>query len=143
MWRLSLFCSFLLMVSCASSNRLPEFKARFVKAGLDNDFADFVDLHAGEPVKLDLEWERGAFRGGADKEAQFFVLFENCAETLEKEEEPAVGNCNGTEYRVPLHNGVALVSDQDGRRRLRGVFEPEERTGPARGLFSVALIAVE
>lgn len=133
----------LLLAGCASQSGIPEFKSKFVKAGLDNDFADFVDIHAGEPVRLDLEWERGAFRGGTDRDAQFFVLFENCAETLEKDEVPEVGNCNGTEYRVPLRKGAPLVADQDGRKRLRGVFEPAERTGPSQGLFTVALVAVE
>lgn len=117
---------------------MPEFRSKFTKAGLDNDFAEFVDAHAGEKVRLDLQWERGAFKGGSEKDFQFFVLFESCAE-LEKGEEPSVGICHGTEYNVPKRDGKAMISETGGAWRLRGDFEPGERTGPQQGLFAVEL----
>ena len=128
----------LLLMGMGCSKAVPEFRAKFTKAGLDSDFAEFVDAHAGEKVRLDLQWERGAFNGGQEKEFQFFVLFESCAE-LEKGEQPSVGNCHGTEYNVPKRDGKALLSEHDGTWRLRGEFEPGERTGPLQGLFAVEL----
>lgn len=128
----------LLLMGLGCGKATPEFRAKFTKAGLDNDFAEFVDAHAGEKVKLDLQWERGAFNGGQEKEFQFFVLFESCAE-LEKGEQPSVGTCHGTEYNVPKRDGKPLLSEQNGTWRLRGEFEPGERTGPLQGLFAVEL----
>jgi len=121
-----------------SSKGVPEFRAKFTKASLDNDFAEFIDAHSGEKVRLDLQWERGAFKGGQEKDFQFFVLFESCAE-LEKGEQPSVGTCHGAEYNVPKRDGKALLSEEGGLWRLRGEFEPGERTGSLQGLFAVEL----
>jgi hypothetical protein len=146
MWRKWMLCGLLLLVcggcSFVGKEDVPAFKARFKNGGLDNDFGDFLDEHPGKKVMLDLQWERGAFHGGAEKEFQFFVLFESCAENLEKGEEPAVGNCNGTEYNVPKADGRAMLTEEGGVWRLRGVFQPGEKTGPLQGLFAVELEAV-
>lgn len=139
MGRVILAVALLLGVGCSGTSEMPVFKSKFVKAGLDNDFADFIDAHAGEDVRLDLQWERGAFNGGTESEFQFFVLFDGCAEQLEKGEKPDVGNCHGTEYNVPKVDGKPLLAEVDGVWRLRGVFAPGERSGPKQGLFAVEL----
>ncbi|MBI2687961.1 MAG: hypothetical protein HYX27_16760 [Acidobacteria bacterium] len=118
---------------------MPSFKTKFAKAAVDSDFGDFIEEHAGEKVKLDLQWERGAFDGASEKDFQFFVLFESCGEALEKGEKPTIYNCSGTEYNVPKVEGKALITEDGGVFRLRGVFEPSERTGPLQGLFAVEL----
>lgn len=129
----------LLCAGCASQDKAASFRAKFSAGGLDSDFAEFLDDHAGELVKLDLQWERGAFRGGTQDEFQYFVLFDSCAEKLEKGEKPEVGNCNGTEYNVPKQDGKALLTEEGGTWRLRGTFEPGERSGPLQGLYSMTL----
>jgi hypothetical protein len=138
MWRSWFVCGLLVTGVSCSNQGVPEFRAKFTRAGLDNDFAEFVDAHAGEKVRLDLQWERGAFNGRQEKDFQYFVLFESCAE-LEKGEQPTVGICHGTEYNVPKREGKALLSEEGGTWRLRGDFEPGERTGPLQGLFAVEL----
>lgn len=125
-----------LMTGCGMlQEATPAYQAKFAKGQLDDDFGEFVDKHEGQTVRLDLQWEPGAFQGGSD----FFVLFETCAEPLEKGETPAIGNCNGTEYNVPKKNGRAVLTQEGGRWRLRGLFTPGERTGPQQGLFAVPL----
>lgn len=139
-WRIGAVVGLVLLAGCgALQETTPSFRGKFVKGGLDSDFGDFVDANEGKAVRLDLQWEPGAFQGGTEKEFQFFVLFDSCAEPLEKGEGPAVGNCNGTEYNVPRLDGKALITQDGGRWRLRGVFTPGEKTGPQQGLFAVAL----
>ena len=133
----------LCLAGCSSDTKAPAFQARFVAGGLDNGLGDFLDEHAGEPVRLDLQWAPGAWQGGTAEESQFFVLFESCAEKLEKGEKPEVGNCTGTEYSVPKQEGQPALVEANGGWRLRGVFEAAERTGPLRGLYAVTLEPVE
>ena len=122
-----------------TSDDIPEFRAKFAAAGLDNDFGEFIDTHAGEEVRLDIQWERGAFNGGAENASQFFVLFESCEEKLENGEKPGIGNCSGTKYTVPKSGGKTLITESGGKWRLRGVYTPGDRTGPSQGLSDVEL----
>lgn len=138
MWRNWMLLAVTLLAGCGAGEA-PAFKAKFTKGGLDSDFGDFIDEHAGKKVKLDLQWDRGAFNGGAETEFQFFVLYESCSEPLEKGEQPSVGNCNGTEYNVPKVGGKSLITEGGGVWRLRGEFTPGEKTGPLQGLFAVEL----
>jgi hypothetical protein len=123
-----------LLAGCGGPAETPAFKARFIKGGLDNDFGEFIDEHAGKKVKLDLQWAPGA-----EPDFGLFVLFETCAEPLEKGEAPSVGNCNGTEYNVPKVDGKTLLTEAGGAWRLRGEFTAGEKTGPLQGLFAVEL----
>lgn len=139
MWRNWILLLVAALAGCGGPAETPAFKARFSKGGLDNDFGDFIDEHAGKKVKLDLQWAPGAFQGGAESDFGFFVLFDSCAEPLEKGEAPSVGNCNGTEYNVPKVDGKPALAEAGGVWRLRGEFTVGEKTGPQQGLFAVEL----
>ncbi|HEU0122690.1 MAG TPA: hypothetical protein VFQ91_19315 [Bryobacteraceae bacterium] len=142
MWRTWMVCGLLALLGGCSADKgtgVPVFRAKFKKNALDNDFGEFIDAHTGETVRLDLQWEGGAFQGGSERDFQFFVLFDSCSEELEKGERPAVGNCNGTEYNVPVDDGAVRLVETNGAWRLRGDFVPSEKTGPLQGLFAVQL----
>jgi len=143
MWRNGILLLVAALAGCGGPAETPAFKARFTKGGLDNEFGEFTDEHAGKKVKLDLQWAPGAFQGGEESDFSDFVLFESCAEPLEKGEAPNVGNCSGTNYIVPKLEGKKALAQEGGVWRLRGEFTVGEKTGPLQGLFAVELEPVE
>ena len=114
-WRIGILAAYGLMTGCGLlQEATPSYQAKFAKGQLDDEFSEFVDKHEGQTVKLDLQWAPGAFQGGAESDFAFFVLFESCAEPLEKGELPNVGNCNGTEYNVPKVEGKPGLAETGG-----------------------------
>ena len=122
----------------------PKFES-ILKSFYDaRDFSKFLGGNVGGIVFLDIQIDEELFDGGISETDSHFTLFEECFETLEKEEKPSTFKCTGTSFYIDNteSSGDTYLTNYRGFYRLHGYFSVIGFSGPHQGLMSCNLKGV-